>query len=275
MAVSRNRAAAGPPEPTGQRDRALIVGRRLRRPAGRARSCPNCRFDSCPDRVHWRQAVGIPGCVPRTELATTMRCSAPGSRTCVASRPPLHTRSRRDPADPARLVRAVRSHRKPCQALSELPVRRCPIRGHWTGAGVRVVDRTDHELTSPVRHRQVSTGRPPVAQQSAVPVGATFPRAVDRPPDRGRQRDEDDLGALADHPKHPVAVPFTEVGDVGGVGVPRRTTRRSLPVAGRRSCTAASTPSPHTSCSTELQRPRTAITLGAAGSGERSRPRGR
>jgi hypothetical protein len=45
-------------------------------------------------------AVGIPGCVPRTELATTMRCSAPGSRTCVAPRPPPHTRSRRDPADP-------------------------------------------------------------------------------------------------------------------------------------------------------------------------------
>ena len=39
-------------------------------------------------------------CVPRTGYATTMRCSAPGSRTCVAPRPPPHIRSRRDPADP-------------------------------------------------------------------------------------------------------------------------------------------------------------------------------
>jgi len=30
---------------------------------------------------------------------------------------------------PVRLVRTPRRHRKPCQALSELPVRKCPIRG--------------------------------------------------------------------------------------------------------------------------------------------------
>jgi hypothetical protein len=53
-----------------------------------------------------------------------------------------------------------------------------------------------------------------VAQQR--PLGTAVHSAVDSPPDRGRQRDEDDLGALADHPKHPVAVLLAEVGDVGG-----------------------------------------------------------
>jgi hypothetical protein len=57
----------------------------------------------------------------------------------------------------------------------------------------------------------------PVAQQR--PFGAPVDGAVDCPPDRGRQRDVDDLGALADHPKHSVAVLFTEIGDVGGAGL--------------------------------------------------------
>jgi hypothetical protein len=40
-------------------------------------------------------------------------------------------------------------------------------------------------------------------------------RAVDRPPDSGRQRDEHDLGALAADAQHPVAVLLAQVGDVG------------------------------------------------------------
>ena len=43
-------------------------------------------------------------------------------------------------------------------------------------------------------------------------------RPVDGPPDRGRQRHQDDLGALAAHAQHPVAVLFAEVGDVGAGG---------------------------------------------------------
>jgi hypothetical protein len=39
---------------------------------------------------------------------------------------------------------------------------------------------------------------------------------VDGPPDRWRQRDQDDLGALAAHPQDPVAVLFAEIGDVRG-----------------------------------------------------------
>ena len=57
-----------------------------------------------------------------------------------------------------------------------------------------------------------------VEQQRAV--GSPVDGAVDRPPDRGRQqRHEDDLGALADRPQHPVAVLFADVGDVGGAGL--------------------------------------------------------
>jgi hypothetical protein len=42
--------------------------------------------------------------------------------------------------------------------------------------------------------------------------------AVDRPADRWRQRDQDDLGALAADPQDPVAVLFAEVADVGSDG---------------------------------------------------------
>ena len=58
---------------------------------------------------------------------------------------------------------------------------------------------------------------PAIAQQRSV--GAPVDGAVDRPSDRGRQRDQDDLAALADHPEHPVAVLFPEDGDVGGAGL--------------------------------------------------------
>ena len=57
----------------------------------------------------------------------------------------------------------------------------------------------------------------PVAQQRAL--GAHVDGAVDRPPYRGRQRDQHDLGALADHPQHPVAVLRAKAGDVGGAGL--------------------------------------------------------
>jgi hypothetical protein len=57
----------------------------------------------------------------------------------------------------------------------------------------------------------------PVAQQR--PVGSLVDGAVDRASDRGWQRDQHDLGALADHPEHPVAVLLAEVGDVGGAGL--------------------------------------------------------
>jgi hypothetical protein len=49
----------------------------------------------------------------------------------------------------------------------------------------------------------------------AVPVAD---RPVDGPADRRRQRDQDDLGALAAHPQDPVAVLLAEVGDVGAGG---------------------------------------------------------
>jgi hypothetical protein len=42
---------------------------------------------------------------------------------------------------------------------------------------------------------------------------------VDGPADRWRQRDQDDLGALAAHVQHPVAVLLAEVGDVRAGGL--------------------------------------------------------
>jgi len=63
----------------------------------------------------------------------------------------------------------------------------------------------------------VHPGTAPVAQQR--PVLAAVDGPVDGPPDRGRQRDEDDLGALADHAQDAVAVLLAEVGDVGGAGL--------------------------------------------------------
>ena len=44
-------------------------------------------------------------------------------------------------------------------------------------------------------------------------------RPVDGPADRWRQRDQDDLGALAAHAQHPVAVLLAEVGDVRAGGL--------------------------------------------------------
>jgi hypothetical protein len=50
------------------------------------------------------------------------------------------------------------------------------------------------------------------------PAGAGADRAVDGPPDGWRERDQDDLGALAAHAQHPVTVFFAHVGDVGPGG---------------------------------------------------------
>jgi len=52
------------------------------------------------------------------------------------------------------------------------------------------------------------------AIQQDRPAATGRDRAVDRPPDRWRQRDQDDLGPFAAHPQHPVAVFFAEIGDV-------------------------------------------------------------
>jgi hypothetical protein len=43
-------------------------------------------------------------------------------------------------------------------------------------------------------------------------------RSVDRPAHGGRKRDEHDLGALADHPQHAVAVFLAEIVDVSRAG---------------------------------------------------------
>jgi hypothetical protein len=47
---------------------------------------------------------------------------------------------------------------------------------------------------------------------------AVTDRAVDSPADGGRQRDQDDLGALAADAQYPVAVFLAQVGDVGAGG---------------------------------------------------------
>jgi hypothetical protein len=52
-----------------------------------------------------------------------------------------------------------------------------------------------------------------VAQDGAA--GAAGDGAVDGPADRGRQRDQDHLGAFAADPQYRVSVFFAEVGDVG------------------------------------------------------------
>jgi hypothetical protein len=51
------------------------------------------------------------------------------------------------------------------------------------------------------------------------PANAAAGRRVDGPPDRWRQRDQDDLAALATYAQHSVAVFFTQVGDVGAGGL--------------------------------------------------------
>ena len=62
----------------------------------------------------------------------------------------------------------------------------------------------------------VHPGTAAVEQDWAASTGAD--RAVDGAPDRWRERDQDDLGAFAAHPQHPVAMLFAEVGDVGPGG---------------------------------------------------------
>ena len=55
----------------------------------------------------------------------------------------------------------------------------------------------------------VHPGAPGVQQDRPAAPGGYRP--VDGPADRGRQRDQDDLGALATHAQHPVAVLFPEM----------------------------------------------------------------
>jgi hypothetical protein len=51
------------------------------------------------------------------------------------------------------------------------------------------------------------------------PAETAADRPVDGPADRWRQGNQDDLGSLAAHTQHPVAVLFTKVGDVGPGGL--------------------------------------------------------
>jgi hypothetical protein len=51
------------------------------------------------------------------------------------------------------------------------------------------------------------------------PARAVSDRPVDGLPDRGRQRNRDDLGAFAAHAKHSAAMLFAEVADIGGVSL--------------------------------------------------------
>jgi hypothetical protein len=67
---------------------------------------------------------------------------------------------------------------------------------------------------------QTAGGRVPVHPGAATveqdrPARAVAGRPVYGPADRWRQRDQDDLGALAAYAQDPVAVLFAEVGDVG------------------------------------------------------------
>ena len=51
------------------------------------------------------------------------------------------------------------------------------------------------------------------------PAGAAADGLVDGPADRGRQRDQDNLGAFAAHTQHPLAVLFTQVCDASSGGL--------------------------------------------------------
>jgi hypothetical protein len=71
---------------------------------------------------------------------------------------------------------------------------------------------------------QAAGGRVPVHPGAATvqqdrPARAVSDRPVDGPADRWRERDQDDLGALAAHAQHPVAVLFAEIGDVRAGGL--------------------------------------------------------
>jgi hypothetical protein len=67
---------------------------------------------------------------------------------------------------------------------------------------------------------QAAGGRVPVHPGAAAVEQDRPARAVaGRPADRWRQRDQDDLGALAAYPQDPVAVLLAEIGDVRAGGV--------------------------------------------------------
>jgi len=51
------------------------------------------------------------------------------------------------------------------------------------------------------------------------PARAASSSPVDGPPYCGQQRDQDDLGALAAHAQHPVAMFLAEITDVGASGL--------------------------------------------------------
>ena len=57
-----------------------------------------------------------------------------------------------------------------------------------------------------------------MAVEQDRPAGAVTGRPVDGPPDRWRQRDQDDPGAFSAHAQDPVAVLLAEVSDVGAGG---------------------------------------------------------
>jgi hypothetical protein len=59
----------------------------------------------------------------------------------------------------------------------------------------------------------VHPGAVAVEQDRSASAGADCP--VDGPPDRRRQRDQDDLGAFAAYAQYPVAMLFAEVGWIG------------------------------------------------------------
>jgi hypothetical protein len=66
--------------------------------------------------------------------------------------------------------------------------------------------------------RGVAVHRDAAAVEQDRPADADADRAVDSPPGRWRERDEDDLGAFAAHAQDPVAVLFAEVGKVSPGG---------------------------------------------------------
>jgi hypothetical protein len=56
------------------------------------------------------------------------------------------------------------------------------------------------------------------AVEQGRPAGAAADGLVDSPADRRRQRNQDNLAALAAHTQHPVAVLFTQIGDISPGG---------------------------------------------------------
>ena len=60
--------------------------------------------------------------------------------------------------------------------------------------------------------------RVPAGVEQDQPAGPRAYGPVDGPADRGRQRDQDHLGAFPVHAQDPVAVLFAEIADIGGSG---------------------------------------------------------